>query len=200
MPELYLDPIAEKDVNNQPTGKVTDPAADIAAFLLDQGRDWKPTDVPKRGWEGAELEALGDLAVEWLTSDAIPAKRAKEFVATGIPDSLEPKLKADEKLLLKKNFGNRTEQLQNFVARRTIGKYGCFGCHDIPGFEDAKPIGTGLADWGRKESSKLAFENIHSFLAGPGNPKGPVIHHEGEHAAEGEHAEDRGRTWSSRSG
>jgi cytochrome c2 len=186
MPELYLDPIVEKDANNQPTGKVTDPAADISAFLLDQVVDWQPKDIPARGWEGQEREALADLAVEWLTSDAIPAKRAREFVTKGIPDSLEPKLKADEKLLLKKNFANPTEQLQNFVARRTISKYGCFGCHDIPGFEDAKPIGTGLADWGRKDSSKLAFENIHSFLAGPGNPKKQDAE---THAAADTHAE-----------
>jgi cytochrome c551/c552 len=184
MPELYLDPIVEKDMNNKPTGKVTDPAADIAAFLLGDKVDWQPTGVPARSWEGADLDALADLAVEWLASDAIPTKRARKFVNAGIPDSLEPKLKADERLLLKKNFSNRTEQLQNFVARRTISKYGCFGCHDIPGFEDAKPIGTGLADWGRKDSSKLAFENIHSFLAGPGNPK-----HTADHVAAAEHGE-----------
>ncbi len=170
MPELYLTPIEEKDAQNQPTGKITDPAADIRAFLLGTPSDWKPTDVPAREWSGDDLTALADLAQEWLASDAIPAARAKEFVQTGIPDSLEPKLKADEKLLLKKNFSNRTQQLQDFVARRTISKYGCFGCHDIPGFEEAKPIGTGLADWGRKDSSKLAFENIHAFLSGPGDP------------------------------
>ncbi|QEG36985.1 PDZ domain-containing protein [Bythopirellula goksoeyrii] len=170
MPELYLTPIEEKDAQNQSTGKVTDPAADIRAFLLGTPSDWKPTDVPARDWSGDDLTALADLAQEWLSSDAIPAARAEEFVKTGIPDSLEPKLKADEKLLLKKNFANRTQQLQDFVARRTISKYGCFGCHDIPGFEDAKPIGTGLADWGRKDSSKLAFENIHAFLSGSGDP------------------------------
>src|SRR5690606_17554791 len=50
-----------------------------------------------------------------------------------------------------------------------------FGCHDIPGFEDAKPIGTALADWGRKETSKLAFENIHKFLETHGiNPENPT--------------------------
>ena len=88
---------------------------------------------------------------------------------TGIPDRLEPKLKADEKLLLEEELcAIATHQLQNFVARRTIGKYGCFGCHDIPGFEDAKPIGTGMAEWGRKDTSKLAFENIHTFLARSG--------------------------------
>ena len=52
------------------------------------------------------------------------------------------------------------EQKLQYVGRRTISKYGCSGCHDIPGFENAKPIGTGLADWGRKDPSKLAFEQI----------------------------------------
>ena len=82
MPELYLNPIEEKDAQNQPTGKVTDPAADIAAFLLGTPADWKPTNVPSREWKGEDLDALTDLAVEWLSSDAIPTARAKEFVAT----------------------------------------------------------------------------------------------------------------------
>ena len=40
------------------------------------------------------------------------------------------------------------------MGRKSISKYGCSGCHDIPGFEDAKPIGTGLADWARKTPEK----------------------------------------------
>ena len=51
-----------------------------------------------------------------------------------------------------------------YVGRRTISKYGCSGCHDIPGYEDVKPIGTGLADWGRKGADKLAFEQIADFM------------------------------------
>ena len=39
----------------------------------------------------------------------------------------------------------------DYVADKSLRYYGCFGCHTIPGYEDAKPIGTGLADWGRKE-------------------------------------------------
>ena len=56
-----------------------------------------------------------------------------------------------------------TEKKLRYVGRRTISKYGCSGCHDIPGFEDAKPIGTGLADWGRKTPDKLAFEQIVEY-------------------------------------
>ena len=52
----------------------------------------------------------------------------------------------------------------NYVGRRTISQYGCYGCHDIPGFEGAKPIGVALQDWGRKDTSRLAFEHITEFL------------------------------------
>ncbi len=185
MPDLYLDPIDETDATGQPTGKVTDPAADIAVFLLGTPSDWKPSDVPTGDWSAQEVADLADLAVEWLSSDAIPTSRAREFIDGGIPNHLEPKLKADEKLLLQKNFADRTEALKTFVAKRTISKYGCFGCHDIPGYEDAKPIGAALAEWGRKDSSKLAFENIHKFLEGPGNPN---LEHDDEHADHGDEA------------
>ena len=38
-----------------------------------------------------------------------------------------------------------------YVPRREDDRrLGCFGCHNIPGFEDAKPIGTPLNDWGIK--------------------------------------------------
>ena len=181
MPNLYLEPIAEKDATGQPTGKVTDPAADIAVFLLGRPVEWKPADVPadQNQWSADEQEALAELAVEWLSSDTVPTARAEQFVEQGIPNHLEPKLKADEKLLLEKNFGNRLKALKNFVARRTVGKYGCFGCHDIPGFEGEKVIGTSLADWGRKDTSKLAFENIHKFLEGAGHPHGGQAAHSG---------------------
>ncbi len=56
-----------------------------------------------------------------------------------------------------------------YIGRRTIARYGCFGCHDIPGFEDAGPIGVALQDWGRKDTAKLAPEHIAEYL-----------HHHGE--------------------
>ncbi len=186
MPVLYLDPIAEKDATGKPTGVVTDPAADITAFLLAGGSDWTPDKQPE-AWSADAEAALQDLAQEWLASDTIPSVRAKKFIhGEGIPAHLEPVLKADEKLLIGLNNRNRTERLRDYVARRTISKYGCFGCHDIPGFEEAKPIGTALAEWGRKDSSKLAFENMHKFLEGPGKPH--AGHEHGGHGHEGDGA------------
>ena len=159
MPDLFLDPIAEKDAAGKPTGKITDPAADIREFLLSGATDWKPMAVDRQ-WSESEQAALEDLAQEWIASDAIPAARAKKFVQEGFPDHMESQLKSDEKILLGMTPENHIAKLQEYVARRSISKHGCFGCHDIPGFEGAKPIGTTLADWGRKETSKLAFGNI----------------------------------------
>ncbi|MDA1012879.1 MAG: c-type cytochrome [Planctomycetota bacterium] len=61
------------------------------------------------------------------------------------------------------------EMKQNYVGRRTISRYGCYACHTIPGFEEARPIGTTLQDWARKDTSKLALEHIAEYL-----------HHHGE--------------------
>jgi hypothetical protein len=58
----------------------------------------------------------------------------------------------------------RDEVLLNYVGKKTIGKLACYSCHDIPGFEDAKPAGAALADWGRKDPSRIAFEQVVQFV------------------------------------
>src|SRR4029079_5256331 len=42
MPNLFLDPIAVTDPSGHPTGRTTDPAADIREYLLSVPTDWKP--------------------------------------------------------------------------------------------------------------------------------------------------------------
>src|SRR5262249_38252664 len=38
------------------------------------------------------------------------------------------------------------EERQVELGRRAIGRYGCFSCHDIKGFEKAQSIGTDLSE------------------------------------------------------
>ncbi|MBL8851332.1 MAG: c-type cytochrome, partial [Planctomycetaceae bacterium] len=66
----------------------------------------------------------------------------------------------------------RQRRLLLYVGRRTVSRYGCYGCHDIAGFEEARPIGTALQDWGRKDTSKLAPEHIEEYLHHHGEPDG----------------------------
>ena len=51
----------------------------------------------------------------------------------------------------------------DFVAKKSIAYYGCFGCHIIDGFEETKPIGTELTHEGTKPVEKLDFGYIHDI-------------------------------------
>ncbi len=48
-----------------------------------------------------------------------------------------------------------------YAGRNLIAHYGCYACHAIPGFEDAKPIGTELTEEGSKAVHRLDFGFIH---------------------------------------
>lgn len=165
MPNLFLDPITQTDPAGNPTGKVTDPAADITAFLLGEPANWQPQNVPARNELTAdEAAALNQLTTVWLSA-SFPRRRAEDYAKNGIPERLAATVKVDEQTLIGMTPENRTQKQLTYVARRSLSRYGCFGCHDIPGYEGDKPIGTPLANWGRKESAQLAFENVGTFLA-----------------------------------
>ena len=48
-----------------------------------------------------------------------------------------------------------------FVGEKIIAHYGCYACHNIPGFEKAKPIGVELSEWGNKTVHLLDFGFVH---------------------------------------
>lgn len=198
-------------LEQMPGPKGTDPVRDIAAYLLasrgvaqspadapEKGEtnaaagEWRPTDVPPQNeMDSDERKALRELALLHLR-DKFPLKQAQSFLDSGIPEDRRNELKGDEIELL----GPMSEEKQLlYVGRRTISKFGCYGCHDIPGFEDAKPIGTGLADWGRKGTDKLAFEQIGAYItrghghagadhadSGTGTPHDSADHRTAEHS------------------
>ncbi len=65
---------------------------------------------------------------------------------------------ADEKLAA---MDDRQRTL--FLGERTIGRYGCFGCHTVPGFEKASPIGVELTEQGSKLVERLDFGYEHDI-------------------------------------
>jgi len=165
MPNALLEPARPAGAENhgeagasggQETGPpLTDPAADIAAFLLaSHGR--------KTGERPPLVEAdLDELALMHLSA-TYPRTVAQKYLEEGIPESMADEVQPDAAELL----GPITlEKKIRYVGRRTIRKRGCYGCHDIPGFEEAQPIGPALSAWGRKQESLLAFEQVHQFLA-----------------------------------
>ncbi len=165
MPDLDLRPVEQED------GTVSEPAADIAAYLLQSSSGWQPAPGTTEALT-PDAAALDDLVLEHLKTK-IYVDDARQALQNGeIPERLANRLEGAEAILT--GPLDRQKKLL-YVGHKTISKYGCFGCHDIPGFEDAKPIGTGLADWGRKDPSRLAFEHIAEYV---GHGHG---HAEGEH-------------------
>lgn len=181
MPNLFLDPEKTAD------GKTFDPADDIVDYLLSASKvDWKlDANAQKARAKDAlplsdqDLKALRDLTLEYL-NETFYADAAEEYYDKGIPPEMRPELKgAEVELIVEPGQSLTDAQRLRYIGKRTINKYGCFGCHDIPGFEDAKPIGTGLADWGRKDPSKLAFEHITHYIQ---HGHGHAAHSSAKHA------------------
>ena len=143
-------------------------ASDVAAWLLSQ---------PAEGWNeqedlpAASPESIEQLArVYMLKAPGMTRQRVDDILhpvgdgkRAGLPDE-EAKLlplDADERVLAGP-IGD--DQLQWYIGRKAITRLGCFGCHDMPGFNLAKPIGTPLNDWGKKDPERLAFEDIVPYV------------------------------------
>ena len=157
MPNVLLEPVKQAD------GSVSDPAADATAYLLTSTEDWKATDIPSAtSLTDAERTATEELALMYL-KERFPEVRAKNVLQDGLGAEMASIL-GDERMLLDVSAANRDAKLLDYVGKKTIAKLSCAGCHDIPGFEDSKAAGAALADWGRKESSKIAFEQVSKFV------------------------------------
>ena len=167
MPNLYL------DAENTADGKI-DPAADIAAFLLKL--EGAPSSFkPSATFETPAVDpsALDSLIRSMLAKNLTTAQIDK-LLETGKYPIPKENIKTDEIELVggEGEFSAEewTQRKLTYVGRKTITKYGCYGCHDIPNFENGRPVGTALQDWGKKDRSRLAFEHIHEYLHHHGNP------------------------------
>lgn len=53
------------------------------------------------------------------------------------------------------------DQRNVYLGEQTIHRYGCWGCHDMAGFETAKPIGVELTEEGSKPLHQFDFGYLH---------------------------------------
>ncbi|MBX6312614.1 MAG: c-type cytochrome [Isosphaeraceae bacterium] len=136
-------------------------AADIAAYLQtvkpdssDPDAAW-PVKVEVPPVDSKEVqEGVDELVKLYLSKAKVYKKRT--LLLSEIDDFVAKEMSPDEKLM--------------YLGEKTISRLGCFGCHNIKGFETAKPIGTPLNDWGFKSPSKLDFGHITEYLLD--NPPG----------------------------
>ncbi len=182
MPDLFIDVEVIKDADGNET--VVDPALDIVTYLLGEGQDWQVADSGlslKAVQEGGSLNQSMEALLRVNLTDSFYQAVAEEYAGFGIPAGATGIKVAEEELRREDTSAPLDIDTKLiYIGRKALGKYGCYGCHDIPGFEDAKPIGAGLADWGRKDPSKLAFEHVGEYLDG----------HHGHGHGEDEHADE----------
>jgi len=129
-------------------------AADIARWILSVPGQW-PVKVEVPGVESPEVTGAVDELVKLYVSKSGGFKKpdGKTVAASlsEVDDLVANQLKLEEKLM--------------YLGEKTISRLGCFGCHTIPGFENAKPIGTALNDWGLKSPARLDYGHIAEYLA-----------------------------------
>ncbi|MBT3590027.1 MAG: c-type cytochrome [Candidatus Marinimicrobia bacterium] len=110
-------------------------AKDITAYL--------------RSFTNPDFEAMDDIELD---------KKQLENIAFGWLS------KMNTEAFAKSTLANMShDEKMDFVADKSFRYYGCFGCHNIPGYEDAKPIGTELTFEGSKPVDKLDFGYIHDI-------------------------------------
>ncbi len=104
-------------------------AADVTAYLMSLKKD----DFLARPRPALGAKLRDTIALEYL--------RAQYTVA-----------QADEKLAAMDDHARTL-----FLGEKTIGRYGCFGCHTISGFEKTSPTGVELTEEGSKLVERLDF-------------------------------------------
>ncbi len=159
MPNSLLEPTAlARGANESGPSKMFDPVADLVAYLL--GSAGPPAEASH---EPSEAN-LDELILAHL-SKRYSREQAEEILRRGLsPEEGEAVLDDRRELI---GPMSRKKKLR-YLGRRTIAKRGCYGCHDIPGFELSRPIGPALSDWGRKGPTLLAFGRIEELLAEDG--------------------------------
>jgi mono/diheme cytochrome c family protein len=181
--QWVLDPHLHSPRSRMPVTHLTrEEAADVAAWLLSQ----EPSDLGA-GWplKVAEpsMKTLTALARVYLIRNLSPYQIGRFFkgeLATvkngkvteneraeivGVLQSLPvEERELGRKIAESKEKKASRHDLMMYLGKKAVGRMGCFGCHDIPGFDHAKTIGVGLQDWGKKDPARLAFEDSGHFL------------------------------------
>jgi cbb3-type cytochrome oxidase cytochrome c subunit/predicted nucleic acid-binding Zn-ribbon protein len=119
--------------SNMPNLRLTDQeAADVTEFIWSShNQQYENTTVP-----ALDAATRDDLALSYL-QNLYTIERSKATLA-----------------------GMNPHQRDVFLGEQTITKYGCYGCHDIKGFENLKPIGTELTQEGSKPLHQFDFAHV----------------------------------------
>ena len=134
--EWLMDPQAYMPDTKMPNLRLEpQQAKDLTAYLLEDKNE-SFDDLPAHDFD---LAVLDELTTNWL------------------------KKSNPEKFAIAKASKMSEEEKLNFIGEKSIRHYGCFGCHNIDGFDDAKPIGVEITEEGSKPVGKFDFGLFHDI-------------------------------------
>ena len=131
-------------------------SADIAAWIVSTREDWG-AETPESLWPA--VVEVGDL----------DSQEVKDGLDELTYHYLSKSKLYNERTILLSEVGGVVDQMSRqekllYVGEKTVTRLGCYGCHNISGFEAAKPIGTPLNGWGSKSPTRLDFAHIAEYL------------------------------------
>ena len=104
-------------------------AADVTAFLMGlTNPNWDNPTTPS-----VDTALRNEVVLEYL----------KNTLTTPDAEAMLASMEDEEKRL--------------YLGNQLIGRYGCYGCHLIEGFQERGRIGTSLSAWGSKSTSQIDF-------------------------------------------
>lgn len=166
MPAMNPQMAVPADVEG-PLRDAYDPVADLVEYLLGS----EAQDKPAVSEDPPDLQTLDLLVLEHLKRE-FPETRAIEYRDGGIPMHLADAIKAAERDLLvtdqqrqQPDFRLDQDTKLRYLGRKTVTWHGCYGCHEIAGFENLPPNGIELNHWGRKDPGMLAFGQVADYVA-----------------------------------
>ena len=168
--QWLLNPNIHHPRTRMPVTRLTDvEARNIADWLLSQ----TVTDYNEADPADPDSKTLRRLARVYLAKapgmtraevDKFMPEEPAAGQEVGLPESRLEFLPRDAEEHRLKQGATTDNDLKWYIGKKSINRLACFACHDIPGFEQAKPIGTALNDWGKKDPERLAFEDAESFV------------------------------------
>ena len=136
-------------------------AADIAAYLMTlKNEEFGQTEftMDAEAWKMADDQIFALLASQRSErrSRAIMKDEGQELTNMMVAQ-LEKTLKGRQAAYDLISGMSLEDKKLTFLGSKMIGHYGCYACHNIPGFEETTPPGTDLSGWAEKPISQLDF-------------------------------------------
>ncbi len=163
MVQWLLNPAVHSPRTLMPTVHLTIEEADtIAGWLLAQPAKPDPT------WDALKVdkpdtETLKSMAQMYLRKAGLVTREISEVLDKGFSKE-QLSYRADDADEQELSAPLDDAKLMMYIGKKGINNLGCFACHNIPGFETAKPIGVALNDWGIKDPARIAFEDAGNYV------------------------------------